>query len=88
MQKAMIQIFDKWIVGYCDYFKHQIGEIITGFGFEKAQVVVSVEKVVNSQDGRNWFHALRDATDEEIESANSTEEISFGSFLDMFADSK
>lgn len=87
MQKAMIQIGGEWITGYCDYGRYEVGEIITDFGFETAQVVVSVEKV-NADDGKNWFHTLRDATEAEIAEAASTEEMAFGSFLDLFADSK
>lgn len=87
MQRAMIQIGGEWQTGYCDYAKYNTGEIITGFGFETAQVVVSVEKV-NADDGRNWFHTLRDATEAEIAEAASTEEMAYGEFLDLFADSK
>lgn len=88
MQKAMIQIGDNWITGYCDYAKYNTGEVFTDFAFgETHKIVLSVQKV-QMDDGRNWFHILRDATEEEIAESESTEEMAYGGFLDLFTDSK
>lgn len=88
MQKAMIQINGKWITGYCDYYKKAQGTVFADYTFGDTHKIVESVQKVNSQDGRNWFHIVRDATAEEIENGNSEEEIEFGSFLEMFQDDK
>jgi len=86
MQKAMIEKDGEWITGYCDFFARQVGEV-----FEDAngtdRIVAAVEKVSDPQ-GRNWFHTLRNATEDEIAADKSAEEVPFDDFLDFFADSK
>lgn len=84
MKVAMIEKNGDWVKGFCDFRKHDVGEILDGANGSK--IVVSAERVDDPQ-GRNWFHATGEATDAEI-NAESTEEIPFDDFIGFFADSK
>jgi len=86
MQKAMIEKDGEWITGYCDFFAKQVGEVFADAS-GTSRIVISVEKVSDPQ-GRNWFHTLRNATDDETAAEPVKEKSDFGSFLEMFADSK
>ena len=84
MQTAMIEKNGEWLKGFCDFHKHNVGEILDGANSKK--IVISAERV-NDPQGRNWFHTVRDATAAEI-ATEPKDEIEFDSFLEMFADSK
>lgn len=84
MKTAMIEKNGKWLKGFCDFHKHNVGEILDGANSKR--IVVSAERVCDPQ-GRNWFHTTREATDAEI-NAEPKDKIEFGAFLEMFADSK